>query len=465
MEEKIYRSYIEILKEELVPALGCTEPIAIAYAAAKAAEVLKESNGEKVQIAEHKTEEKAGTADRNGAKSILQRASDNCNGHLDVYCSGNIIKNVKSVTVPNSGGMRGIEAAALLGLVGGDASRKLEVLEGITEEQREETRRLLEKKFCTCYLQEGVANLYIRAGLTLEGHSACVTIEDKHTNIIKIEKDGVVLFEKACKAEADAGAKEQSDKRALLNVADILQFADEVRIEDIKDVIGRQIEMNTAISEEGLRNPYGAEVGRTLLNAYGDDIKIRAKAKAAAGSDARMNGCSMPVVINSGSGNQGMTCSLPVIEYAKELKVPEEQLYRALVVSNLVAIHQKSYIGSLSAYCGAVSAACGAGAAIAWLNGGDYEAVARTITNALANTSGMVCDGAKSSCAAKIASAVDAAIMAYTLESANHCFQPGEGLVKDNVEDTIRNMGYVGRVGMKDTDVTILNLMIDQQQA
>ena len=465
MEEKIYRSYIEILKEELVPALGCTEPIAIAYAAAKAAEILKESNGEKVQIAEHKTEEKAGTADRNGAKSILQRASDNCNGHLDVYCSGNIIKNVKSVTVPNSGGMRGIEAAALLGLVGGDASRKLEVLESITEEQREETRRLLEKKFCTCYLQEGVANLYIRAELTLEGHSACVTIEDKHTNIIKIEKDGVVLFEKACKAEADAGAKEQSDKRALLNVADILQFADEVRIEDIKDVIGRQIEMNTAISEEGLRNPYGAEVGRTLLNAYGDDIKIRAKAKAAAGSDARMNGCSMPVVINSGSGNQGMTCSLPVIEYAKELKVPEEQLYRALVVSNLVAIHQKSYIGSLSAYCGAVSAACGAGAAIAWLNGGDYEAVARTITNALANTSGMVCDGAKSSCAAKIASAVDAAIMAYTLESANHCFQPGEGLVKDNVEDTIRNMGYVGRVGMKDTDVTILNLMIDQQQA
>lgn len=465
MEEKIYRSYIEILKEELVPALGCTEPIAIAYAAAKAAEVLKESNGEKVQIAEHKTEEKAGTADRNGAKSASQTAPDNCNGHLDVYCSGNIIKNVKSVTVPNSGGMRGIEAAALLGLVGGDASRKLEVLEGITEEQREETRRLLEKKFCTCYLQEGVANLYIRAELTLEGHSACVTIEDKHTNIIKIEKDGVVLFEKACKAEADAGAKEQSDKRALLNVADILQFADEVRIEDIKDVIGRQIEMNTAISEEGLRNPYGAEVGRTLLNAYGDDIKIRAKAKAAAGSDARMNGCSMPVVINSGSGNQGMTCSLPVIEYAKELKVPEEQLYRALVVSNLVAIHQKSYIGSLSAYCGAVSAACGAGAAIAWLNGGDYEAVARTITNALANTSGMVCDGAKSSCAAKIASAVDAAIMAYTLESANHCFQPGEGLVKDNVEDTIRNMGYVGRVGMKDTDVTILNLMIDQQQA
>lgn len=456
MEEKIYRSYVEILKEELVPALGCTEPIAIAYAAAKAAWVLKDSD----------TALKNETKDASdGAKPAPQIAADNWNGHLDVYCSGNIIKNVKSVTVPNSGGMRGIEAAALLGLAGGDASRKLEVLEGITEEQREETRRLLEKKFCTCYLQEGVANLYIRAELTMAGHKACVTIEDKHTNIIRIEKDGEVLFEKAGKEDADTGVKEQSDRRALLNVADILRFADEVRIEDIKDVIGRQIEMNTAISEEGLRNHYGAEVGRTLLSAYGDDIKIRAKAKAAAGSDARMNGCSMPVVINSGSGNQGMTCSLPVIEYAKELKVSEEKLYRALVVSNLVAIHQKSYIGSLSAYCGAVSAACGAGAAIAWLNGGDYEAVARTITNALANTSGMVCDGAKSSCAAKIASAVDAAIMAYTLESANHCFQPGEGLVKDNVEDTIRNMGYVGRVGMKDTDVTILNLMIDQQQA
>ena len=201
-----------------------------------------------------------------------------------------------------------------------------------------------------------------------------------------------------------------------------------------------------------------------LLRAYGDDVKVRARAKAAAGSDARMNGCSMPVVINSGSGNQGMTCSLPVIEYARELKVSKEKMYRALVVSNLIAIHQKTYIGSLSAYCGAVSAACGAGAAISWLNGGDYNAISKTITNALANTSGIVCDGAKSSCAAKIASAVDAAIMAYALEDADHCFQAGEGLVRDNVEDTIRNMGYVGRVGMKDTDVTILNLMIDQKK-
>lgn len=226
----------------------------------------------------------------------------------------------------------------------------------------------------------------------------------------------------------------------------------------------KMAEIIRGISEEGLRNHYGAEVGRTLLRAYGDDVKVRARAKAAAGSDARMNGCSMPVVINSGSGNQGMTCSLPVIEYARELNVPKEKMYRALVVSNLVAIHQKNYIGSLSAYCGAVSAACGAGAAISWLNGGDYNAISKTITNALANTSGIVCDGAKSSCAAKIASAVDAAIMAYALEDADHCFQAGEGLVRDNVEDTIRNMGYVGRVGMKDTDVTILNLMINQKK-
>ena len=282
MEEKIYRSYIEILKEELVPALGCTEPIAIAYAAAKAAEVLKESNGEEVQIAEHKTEEKAGTAERNGAKSASQTALDNCNGHLDVYCSGNIIKNVKSVTVPNSGGMRGIEAAALLGLVGGDASRKLEVLESITEEQREETRRLLEKKFCTCYLQEGVANLYIRAELRLEGHSACVTIEDKHTNIIKIEKDGVVLFEKACKAEADAGAKEQSDKRALLNVADILRFADEVRIEDIRLGVPVSINIENGVAAMALAHLNGVtdeEIKQGMASFRGVDRRFDFKIK------------------------------------------------------------------------------------------------------------------------------------------------------------------------------------------
>ncbi|RKI92454.1 serine dehydratase subunit alpha family protein [Parablautia intestinalis] len=425
MEERVYQSYLRILKDELVPALGCTEPIALAYGAAIARKVF-------------------GTLPE----------------HMDVFCSGNIIKNVKSVTVPNSGGMRGIEAAAVLGAVGGCPEKKLEVLEGVTNKDQEITRELLKKHFCTCHLEEGVENLYIRVEMTGDGHLVKVVLSEKHTRVERVEKDGEILF--SCGKEETVEKKE--DERALLNVKDILTFAQEVKMEDIEEVIGRQVEMNTAISEEGLKNHYGAEVGRTLLAAYGDDIKVRAKAKAAAGSDARMNGCAMPVVINSGSGNQGMTCSLPVIEYAKELKVSKEKMYRALAVSNLVAIHQKKYIGSLSAYCGAVSAACGAGAAITWLYGGDYEAVSRTITNTIANMGGVVCDGAKSSCAAKIASSVDAAIMAYMLENADHCFKPGEGLVQDDVEDTIRNMGYVGRVGMKSTDVTILKLMIAQEK-
>ena len=290
MEKKVYESYLEILREELVPALGCTEPIAIAYATATAASVL----------------EKVIKTDDDGNKKY--------DGHLNLYCSGNIIKNVKSVTVPNSGGMRGIEAAAVLGMVGGQAERKLEVLEGITEAERIRTAKLLETQFCTCYLEEGVENLYIRAELTQNGHRAVVVIENKHTNIVLIKKDDEILLEK--KGFQQKKTEKKQDKRDLLNVADILEFAEIVDIKEIEEVIGRQIAMNTAISEEGLRNHYGAEVGRTLLRAYGDDVKVRARAKAAAGSDARMNGCSMPVVINSGSGNQGMTCSLPVIEYA-----------------------------------------------------------------------------------------------------------------------------------------------------
>ena len=281
MEERVYQSYLRILKDELVPALGCTEPIALAYGAAIARKVF-------------------GTLPE----------------HMDVFCSGNIIKNVKSVTVPNSGGMRGIEAAAVLGAVGGCPEKKLEVLEGVTNKDQEITRELLKKHFCTCHLEEGVENLYIRVEMTGDGHLVKVVLSEKHTRVERVEKDGEILF--SCGKEETVEKKE--DERALLNVKDILTFAQEVKMEDIEEVIGRQVEMNTAISEEGLKNHYGAEVGRTLLAAYGDDIKVRAKAKAAAGSDARMNGCAMPVVINSGSGNQGMTCSLPVIEYAKELK-------------------------------------------------------------------------------------------------------------------------------------------------
>ena len=277
------------------------------------------------------------------------------------------------------------------------------------------------------------------------------------TLITKIVKDGEILFEHKVSEESP----DYVDK-SLLNVKDILIFADEVKIDDIREAIGNQIALNSAISDEGMKNHYGAEVGRTLLDVYGDDVRVRARARAAAGSDARMGGCSLPVVINSGSGNQGMTVSLPVIEFAKEVNASEEKLYRALVVSNLIAIHQKKYIGSLSAYCGAVSAACGAGAAITYLYGGSEEEVGLTITNTIGNVGGIVCDGAKSSCAAKIASAVEAAILAHYMASKHHCFQPGEGIVQDDVEGTIKSMGYIGRVGMKITDTEILNIMIDR---
>lgn len=422
MDAKLYDNYVRILKNELVPALGCTEPIAIAYAAAK-------------------------------ARTILGYFPE----HIEMCCSGNIIKNVKGVTVPNSGGLKGIDVAATLGVVGGDAEKELEVLESITPEHIEKTKELVDQGFCSCNLQEGVANLYIVAKVTYQEHYAEVTIINRHTLITKIVRDGEVLFEHAVSEESP----DYVDK-SLLNIKDILEFADTVKIEDVKEVLDRQIEMNSAIAEEGLNKPYGAQVGRTILEVYGDDVKFRARAKAAAGSDARMGGCSMPVVINSGSGNQGMTVSLPVIEFAKELKVSQEKLYRALVVSNLIAIHQKKYIGSLSAYCGAVSAGCGSGAAITYLYGGGYEEVSLTIINTIANVGGIVCDGAKPSCAAKIASAVEAAILAHSLGQKHLSFQPGEGIVKGDVEETIKSVGYMGRVGMKNTDVEILNIMIDK---
>lgn len=422
MDKSLYDNYVKILEHELVPALGCTEPIAIAYAAAKAREVLGEM--------------------------------PDC---VELCCSGNIIKNVKGVKVPNSNGLKGIDVAATLGVVGGRAERELEVLEGVTQEDIEQTKKLVAAGFCRCRLKEGVENLYIVAKVIKGEHSAEVTIVNRHTLISRIIKNGKVLFQLATHEESP----EYVDK-SLLNVRDILAFADEVRIDDVREVLKRQIDMNSTIADEGLRHGYGAQVGRTILKEYGDDVKFRARARAAAGSDARMGGCSLPVVINSGSGNQGMTVSLPVIEFAKELKVSADKLYRALVVSNLIAIHQKKYIGSLSAYCGAVSAACGAGAAITYLYGGDYEDVSFTIVNTIANVGGIVCDGAKSSCAAKIASSVDAAIMAHFMGVHHRTFQPGEGIVLEDVEKTIKSMGYIGRVGMKDTDTEILNIMIDR---
>lgn len=422
MDTRIYETYVKILKNELVPALGCTEPIAIAYASAKARQVL----------------------------GCMPE-------HMELLCSGNIIKNVKGVTVPNSGGLKGLDIAATLGAVGGNPDKELEVLEGVTPEHIEQTKQLAKKGFCACNLKEDVENLYIVAKAFHSGHTAEVTIINRHTLITRIVRDNEVLLER----QPGEQSTDYADK-SLLNVRDIFTFADEVELSDVKEILDRQIEMNTAIAEEGLRHPYGAQIGQTLLQVYGDDVKIRARARAAAGSDARMGGCSLPVVINSGSGNQGMTVSLPVIEFARELNAGQEKLYRALVVSNLISIHQKKYIGSLSAYCGAVSAACGSGAAITYLYGGSYEAICSTIVNTIANVGGIVCDGAKSSCAAKIASAVDAAILAHHLGIRHHAFQPGEGIVQKDVEDTIRSVGYIGRVGMKETDTEILNIMIDK---
>lgn len=424
MDKEIYNNYLAILKCELIAALGCTEPIAIAYASAK-------------------------------AREVLGKMPDKC----IVSCSGNIIKNVKGVTVPNSGGLKGIDTAAILGIVGGDPDQCLAVLEKVKPEHIEQAKQLLHEDFCQCKLIENVANLYIVVQVKAGEDTAEVIIENYHSNIVCIRRNGEVVYSQ----QQEKAAMENNPDKSLLNVKDILTFADEVTIEDIEERIALQIQYNSAISQEGLTHSYGAEVGRSLMEDFdASNVKLRAKAAAAAGSDARMSGCPLPVIINSGSGNQGITVTLPVIEYAKEYGVHQERLYRALVVSNLVSIHQKKYIGSLSAYCGAVSAACGSGAGIAYLLGCTYQEICDTITNTIANIGGMVCDGAKPSCAAKIASAVEAAIMALHLSRKKRVFQPGEGLVKSDVEQTIASIGRMGREGMKNTDIEILNIMLEK---
>lgn len=424
MDDRLYRTLCSILREELVCALGCTEPIAVAYAAALARRTL-------------------------GAEPE----------RMTVACSGNIVKNVKSVTVPNSGGMRGVEAAAALGAVGGSADSALEVLESVTPAHVAHARELLAAPdYCTVELAEGVPNLYIDVTAEAAGHTARVVIAEHHTDVTLIELDGRTL-RRADAGRPDAPDAEKAD-RSGITVEAILDFAETVDLDDVRDVLERQLTLNDAISREGLGNAWGAEVGRTLMEARPHDVATRARARAAAGSDARMNGCSMPVVINCGSGNQGITCSMPVLEYAETWGVDHDRLLRALAVSDLTAAHLKSYIGSLSAFCGVVCAAAGAGAAICWMGGGTRDQVGETIVNTLGNVGGIVCDGAKSSCAAKISAAVDAATLGYEMAVAGRGFRGGEGLVQDRLEDTIRGMGYVGRVGMRDTDVEILNIMI-----
>lgn len=423
--------YCDILNRELVCALGCTEPIAVAYAAAI-------------------------------ARETLGREPE----RLALECSGNIIKNVKSVTVPNSGGMHGIEAAATLGAVGGDPANALEVLESVDDAARERAGELLARpRFAEVSLAENVPNLYIRVKAQAAGHTADVIISDHHTNVVWRALDGAKLAGSwdapECAGELADTARTQG---GALTLESIIDFAEHGSIDAARDALQKQMELNDAISREGLEHPWGAEVGRTLLESRPRSTADRARARAAAGSDARMSGCAMPVVIVCGSGNQGITTCLPVLEYADHLSIEGEQLLRALALSDLVAIHVKSYIGELSAFCGAVCAACGAGAAITWMSGGTPEQVGATVVNTLGNVGGIVCDGAKSSCAAKISASVDAAILGHSMAMAGKSFHAGEGIVQETIEETIASMGYVGRVGMKPTDVEILNIMIGKTQ-
>lgn len=420
------QNYTEIIKNELIPAMGCTEPIAIAYAGAVARKVLEEEPAK-----------------------------------VSVNCSGNIIKNVKGVTVPNSGGLKGVAAAALLGIVGGDPDRRLEVIESVSEEARQRTKELAEAELCRVSYKEGVPNLYIEVEAEGAAHTVRVVIRDRHTNIVLIERDGKTILSEGSSSCASLKEQLAVGDRSRMSLRGILDYAEQVELSEVEPILKQQIELNSAIAQEGLDNAWGASVGKTILETWGNDVKSCACAKAAAGSDARMSGCPKPVVINSGSGNQGITVTMPVVVYAEELQVSPAKRYRALLVSNLVSIYIKHYIGPLSAFCGAVSASCGAGAGITYLCGGDYGRIAKTITNTLGNVGGIVCDGAKPSCAAKIASSVNAAILAHHMSMNDKSFQPGEGIVEEDVEQTIRNMGYIGKVGMKPTDKEILNVMTD----
>lgn len=424
MDSKTYKAYVDILEEELIPAMGCTEPIALAYAAAIARKTL----------------------------GVLPDRAEVC-------VSGNIIKNVKSVIVPNTDGMKGLQAAAAAGIVAGDPDKELQVIADVTPDKIRDIREFLEKAQLT--VRESDSGRVFDIVITVEGggHSASCRIVDYHTNVVRIEKDGKALMEKDLSAP---GADEKKTDRSVLNVENIVEFADCVNIDDIRQVIGRQIEYNMAIAIEGMNGEYGSRIGRTLMDAYGNSVWVRAKAYAAAGSDARMNGCEKPVIINSGSGNQGITASVPVIVYAKELGVSEDVLFRALVVSNLITIHLKTGIGSLSAYCGSTSAGCGAGAGITYLYGGRYNEIAHTVVNAVAINSGMICDGAKASCAAKIASAVEAGLLGMQMYMHGSEFYGGDGIVTKGVENTIRNVGRLAREGMRQTDREIISIMIGE---
>lgn len=415
-----YRAFLDILKEELIPAGGCTEPIAIAYTAAVARKTL-------------------------GCRPE----------HMDVYASGNLIKNAKGVYIPNGGELRGVDAAAILGALGGNADRMLEVLLDLPDGVLDETQALVQQNYCKVHVIQGSEALHLIVNVQAGGQTAEVELKNAHTHIVRIEKNGQTVF----RAEED-GTQDGFTDHSCLTVEKIVDFANTCDLADIEPTLQKQIDCNMQIAEEGLNNRWGVNVGKL----YYENGKLL-QAYAAAASDARMSGCNLPVVIVSGSGNQGATASLPVIVYAEKHGCSREQMLRALALSDLIAIHLKSGIGRLSAYCGAVCAATGAGCAMTYLDGGTLEQIDQTITNSIATSSGMVCDGAKPSCAAKIATSLESAIMAHDLAMANRAFQSGEGIVMDNVEQTIDAVGCVASQGMHITDQVILNLMTQQKGA
>lgn len=424
LTKELYETYVQILKDELLPAMGCTEPIAIAYAGA-----------------------------------IARKALGALPDKVVIEVSRNIIKNVKSVVVPHTGGMRGIKAAAAIGIVAGDPARELEVISNVTDEQIAATCEFLKTTDCTMEASRSdfIFDIYIT--VHKGDDKAEVRIIDFHTNVVLVKHGDELLLSREVTGRTESALADKS----TLTIEHIYEFAEAADINDVKEVLDRQINYNMAIAEAGIQGDYGANVGKVLLKTYGDtDVKIRAKAMAAAGSDARMNGCELPVVINSGSGNQGITASVPVIVYGRELNVSDDKLYRALIISNLSTIHIKEGIGRLSAYCGAVSAGCGCGAAISYLYGGGYKEGAHAIVNAVAIVSGMICDGAKASCAAKIASSVDAGILGYFMYRDGQQFMGGDGIVKKGVENTIKCVGLLASEGMQETDKEIVKIMIDE---
>ena len=423
LSEKTVRIYTDILIEELIPAMGCTEPIAIAYAA-----------------------------------SIISHALGGCPTEMRVGLSGNIIKNVKSVIVPMTGGMHGIDSAVCAGAVSQSPFMRLEVLCALSADDSQKIREYKEKTPMEIYELETENAFEILIEGKLNGSEAVALLAKRHTNIVYVKLNGKDITDKYA-TEDDTVEKESSDRSAL-NVKDIVTFAEEVDLSYLKPYLERQISFNMAIAREGIRGEWGASIGKTLLKMANGDLRTVARAYAAAGSDARMSGCELPVCIISGSGNQGMTASIPVIIYADHMGADKEALMRALIVSDLITIHQKTGIGCLSAYCGAISAGCGCGCGIAYLNGGRYYEIAHTLVNSIAILSGTICDGAKSSCAAKIAMAVEAGILGYEMMKSGHQFYGGDGIITKGVENTIKNVSRLARDGMSETDREIIKIML-----